>query len=373
MAKSFNFIDLFSGCGGFSTGLEMAGHQCLLGVDFNSDAIASFAHNHLHAKTFLGDIKTLKSSHILDMVNGKKIHMVVGGPPCQGFSTVGKGQVTDDRNKLFLEFVRVVRDIKPQIIILENVTGLLAKKNNKILSAIFSEFQKLGFNMQAQVLSSEHYGVPSRRRRTFILGVRGGYCDFPQALFGVGGQNSFITVGEALANLKALDGITYNHDIVKAMIKNPLDVKRLSYIPEGAGIRYEKDQKAYLPKKYWFDVDFTQLRESRFRQTRLQRLSRDGVGPTILTSRSMYYHPIENRYLTCREAAACQSFPNEFEFIGSETSIFRQIGNAVPPMLAMALGESIKQIKPGNLKTKMDLSHHLKNIGRAFHYKEGQV
>jgi DNA (cytosine-5)-methyltransferase 1 len=373
MSKSFNFIDLFSGCGGFSTGLEMAGHQCLLGVDFDADAIASFAHNHVHAKTFLGDIKTLKSSQIVDLVGGKKIHMVVGGPPCQGFSTVGKGEVTDDRNKLFLEFVRVVRDLKPQIIILENVTGLLAKKNNKILTAIFCEFQKLGFNMQAQVLSSENYGVPSRRRRTFIMGVQGGHCQFPEAIFGVGGQNAFITVGEALANLKALDGVIYNHDTTKAMIKNPLDLKRLSFIPEGAGIRYEKDQKAYLPKKYWFDVDFTLLREGRFRQTRLQRLSRNGVGPTILTSRSMYYHPTENRYLTCREAAACQSFPNEFEFIGSDTAIFRQIGNAVPPMLAMALGESIKHIKLGKLKTNMDISHHLKNIGRAFHYKEGQA
>lgn len=373
MSKSYNFIDLFSGCGGFSTGLEMAGHKCLLGVDFDADAIASFALNHFGAATFLGDIKQLKSAELIKLIGGKKIDMVVGGPPCQGFSTVGKGQVGDDRNKLFLEFVRVVRDLKPNIVILENVTGLLAKKNSKILKSIFQEFQKLGFNMQARVLSSEGYGVASRRRRTFIMGVQGGECQFPEAIFGNDSKNSFITVGEALANLQSLDGQTYNHNAERAVVKNPLDLKRLSYIPEGAGIRYEKDQKAYLPKKYWFDVDFSTLREGRFRQTRLQRLSRSGVGPTILTSRSMYYHPTENRYLTCREAAACQSFPNEFEFVGSDTAIFRQIGNAVPPMLAMAIGESIKHIKVGKLKQQIDFGQHLQNIGRAFHYKEGQV
>src|SRR5690606_40013028 len=104
--KSYTFIDLFSGCGGLSYGLEMAGHKCLLGVDANKDAIDSFALNHPHAKTFCGDIKTLKPKKLNELLQGKKIDMVVGGPPCQGFSTVGRGVVEDERNQLFKEFVR---------------------------------------------------------------------------------------------------------------------------------------------------------------------------------------------------------------------------------------------------------------------------
>ena len=115
--KSFNFIDLFSGCGGLSHGLEMAGHKCLLGVDANADAIKSFALNHKHAQTFCGDIKTLKPAKLNELLKGKTIDMVVGGPPCQGFSTVGRGMVDDERNQLFREFVRIVKITKPKIII----------------------------------------------------------------------------------------------------------------------------------------------------------------------------------------------------------------------------------------------------------------
>lgn len=366
--KSFNFIDLFSGCGGLSHGLEMAGHKCLLGVDADKDAIASFAANHKHAATYLGDIKKLSPAKLKELLKGQRIDMVVGGPPCQGFSTVGKGKVEDERNQLFKQFVRIVQLTGPKVILFENVTGLVAKKNEAILKQIFRYFEKLGYNMDARVLSAEEFGVPEKRRRAIIMGVKGGECLFPLVTHGNRAALKSRTVKEVFRSLKASNGKTHNHDVALAEIKNKLDQERLKLIPPGKGIRYEEDEKAYLPKRLRYKIDWEELREGRFRQTRLQRLPLNEPAPTILTARTSYYHPVEPRYLTPREAAACQSFPNDFIFHGSQTAMFRQIGNAVPPLLAKALGESIKKINFTKKVVKKDVSTVLgKN---AFHYHE---
>ncbi|MGE3610837.1 MAG: DNA cytosine methyltransferase [Bacteriovoracaceae bacterium] len=367
--KSFTFIDLFSGCGGLSVGLEMAGHQCLLGVDANKDAISTFAANHKHAEVYLGDIKKLSEAKLKELLKGQKIDMVVGGPPCQGFSTVGRGEVDDERNHLFKEFVRIVKITNPKIILFENVTGLVAKKNQTILKKIFHYFERLGYNMDARILSAEEFGVPERRRRTIIMGVKGGECLFPEVTHGVRAGKKLKTVAEAFKNLKASDGKVYNHELALAQVKKVEDRERLKFIPAGRGIRYQEDEKELLPKKLWYGINWSKLREKRFRQTKLQRLPLKEPSPTILTARTTYYHPIEPRYLTPREAAACQSFPNDFVFHGSQTAVFRQIGNAVPPLLAFALGETVKKIdfKKGVLKKKIVEDVVGKN---AFHYHE---
>lgn len=367
--NQFNFIDLFSGCGGFSKGMELAGHKCLLGVDFNKDATDTFAINHKNAQIINGDISQVSISQIKLLTKSRPIHMIIGGPPCQGFSTVGRGNVDDERNQLFREFVRIVAGIKPKIIVLENVTGLLAEKNKHILQAIFSEFQKIGYNLEARVLSSEEYGVPEKRRRTFIMGVLGGMPVFPEKRFGPG-RKKYATVREALKVLDKAKNI-FNHDLNSAQITCALDLKRIAYIPSGCGIRYEKDEKEFLPKKLHYGVNWNSLLENRFRQTKLQRLDWDRPSPTILTSRNSYYHPEENRYLTAREAALLQSFPLDFIFKGSNTSIFKQIGNAVPPMLAKSIGESLKSIEWGFRKKQhsFDLIESSVELRKAFNYK----
>jgi len=342
--NSLTFIDLFCGCGGLSYGLEMAGHDCLLGVDMEPAAIASFKLNHPKAQGWNGDIKKLDAKTLKALIGTRSVDMVVGGPPCQGFSTVGRGVVEDERNQLFREFVRVVKVTTPKVILFENVTGLVAKKNAPILAKIFDQFERLGYTMEARVMSAEEYGVPEMRRRTIIMGVKGGECLFPKPTHGVRGKKQLVTVKEVFKSFKSTQGQIHNHQPKLAELKNREDRERLKFIPAGSGIRYPDDEKKFLPKKLWFDVDWKTLREGRFRQTRLQRLPWDKPAPTILTSRTSYYHPKEPRYLTPREAAACQGFPNDFIFAGSLTAQFKQIGNAVPPLLAMALGESIKKI-----------------------------
>lgn len=366
--KNLNFIDLFSGCGGFSAGMELAGHRCLLGVDFDKDAMNTFKLNHKDAEVFCGDIKQLTKPKLEQLLKGQVVDMVIGGPPCQGFSTIGKGESTDERNSLFKEFVRVVKTTNPKIVIFENVTGILASKNKTILAQIFKSFEDLGYHMDARVLSSDEYGVPEIRRRTIIMGSKNCAAPiFPRITHGDRGKLPLNTVGSVFNDLRAVDGHTYNHDLEQAQIGKNIDLQRLKCIPEGKYIRYKKDEEKYLPKNLRFEVNWDELAEGRFRQAKLQRLDRNLPSPTILTSRTSYYHPVEHRYLTSREAASCQSFPNEFIFTGSLTSQFRQIGNAVPPLMAMAIGEAVKLMIASKNKSS-DTEKPLSFSKNAFRY-----
>lgn len=360
----YNFIDLFCGCGGFSSGLEAAGHHCLLGVDYNPAAVESFRLNHPQAKALHMDIHKLSKAKLLKLLDGQAVDMVVGGPPCQGFSTVGKGDASDLRNSLFKQFIRVVKITDPKIIIFENVTGILAQKNEFVLKSIFKSFEKLGYNLEAQVMSADHYGVPSRRRRTIIMGVKKAHPIYPKP------SAQRVSVAKALSSLKTRGGKLLNHDLKSAQLVNKDDLARLRHIPPGRGIRYQKDEQELLPKKLRYGIQWDKINEGRFRQTRLQRLPLDEPAPTILTSRTMYYHPTEHRYLTPREAARLQGFENHFEFAGSITAQFRQIGNAVPPKMAKAIGEELKKLKfKSTHKMKKKPLDHKEVASKAFNYK----
>lgn len=357
MASTYNFIDLFSGAGGFSCGLELAGWKCLLGVDFDRVAIKTFAANHPHARTYSGNIQNLNAEQLQELLgsNYQNVHLVVGGPPCQGFSTVGVGDPNDERNHLFMHFLRIVELTRPYFILMENVTGLLAKKNEHTLQKIIQKFQSLGYELSMQVLAAEKYGVPERRRRTIIIGSRISSADnisFPAPTHDTTINGRYIppqTVGEALSKIIIKDKKIENHDLELARLTNKLDLMRLKHIPEGRSIRYPQDEKNYLPRKIHLGINWEKLPENRLRQARYQRLSSNAPAPTIMTNRQAYYHPTECRYLTQREAARLQSFPDSFHFMGPLTSQWKQIGNAVPPLLAKALGKHIiKMLKDAN-------------------------
>lgn len=376
MKKSF--IDLFSGAGGMSCGLEMAGLQCLLGVDHDPKAIETFKHNHKNSQAIFGDIREISIEQIQEVINYQKVDLICGGPPCQGFSTIGQNDGQDKRNFLFLEFLRIVKALEPDYIIMENVTGLLAKKNEVVLKEILKSFTDLGYTMDVKVLSAHHYGVPEKRRRTIFLGNRFGVENiYPEKMFRDLNKDDRDlplprTVGMAFDSLLATKGEMLNHDVAKAQIFNDLERERISHIPQGKSVRYEKDQLAYLPARLWFDVEWNNIHEQRFREAKLNRLNLQSCSNTINTSRTTYYHPTEDRYLTAREAAAIQSFPHNFFFCGTVTQQWKQIGNAVPPLLAKALGESI--LKLDLLKNDMKKAKSIENVSqiraKAFSYKD---
>ena len=373
---NYNFIDLFSGAGGLSYGFEKAGLKCLAGIDSFKQAIETFKKNHKHAIATSEDIRKISIKEFKKKINNKKIHIICGGPPCQGFSTIGPGDAKDSRNHLFLEFVRFVKELKPEVIVLENVTGLLAKKNINTLKSIFNCFEKLGYDLNARVLSSHHYGAPQIRRRVILIGNRIKIENmYPKKKFSnVGEKNSNLqaprTVSWAFKNLIKFKKKSFNHSIGTTNIKSKLEISRISHVPEGKSIRYEKDEKKYLPKKLWFDHDWNKIGEKRFREAKFARLDRSKPSPTIVTGSRMYYHPTENRYLTTREAASLQSFPPEFEFSGSITSQWTQIGNAVPPLMAEAIGGAVKKmLKNKKKKIKKNIKTNIEFIrSTAFNY-----
>ena len=376
MNKKFTFIDLFSGAGGLSCGFEKAGLTCLAGIDFLKPAIETFKKNHKNAIGIDGDIRKILIKDFKKKIKNQKVNIICGGPPCQGFSTIGPGDAKDSRNHLFLGFVRFVKELKPEIIVLENVTGLLAKKNIKTLQSIFNCFEELGYDLNARVLSSHHYGAPQIRRRVILIGNRIKIENiYPQKKFSnVGEISSKLqlprTVSWAFKNLINFKNKSFNHNIETASIKSELEISRISHVPEGKSIRYERDEKKFLPKKLWFNHDWSEIGEKRFREAKFARLDRSKPSPTIVTGSRMYYHPIENRYLTTREAASLQSFPAEFEFFGSITSQWTQIGNAVPPLMAEAIGDAVKKmLKNKKKKIKKNKQTNIEFIrSTAFNY-----
>ena len=250
---SLTFIDIFSGAGGLSCGLEMAGLVCLLGIEKMPSAFQTFAINHRRAAVYPTDVSLLSEKRILELVGHSPIDLVVGGPPCQGFSTVGTGDPKDVRNHLFREFIRITNFVKPSFVLIENVTGLLAKKNESTLRAIIKCLDTLGFHSDVRVLSSQHYGVPEIRRRTVILGTKLPVAlEFPKPTYDctrAGVHRPPVTLGEVLEDLADRRGQIHNHDLEYASAISEIDKKRLLKIPEGCGIRYEKDSLAYLPPR----------------------------------------------------------------------------------------------------------------------------
>ncbi len=226
--------------------------------------------------------------------------------------------------------------------------------------------------MDVRVLSAQEYGVPEMRRRTILIGNKiGSDIVFPVVTHGTS-KKPVVTVAQALKDIKDKKGMLYNHDLESAMLPTKIDEKRLARIPEGCGIRYQKDEVKYLTKALRLGVDWDNLREGRFRQTKYFRLDGKKPSPTIMTHRHSYYHPKEIRYLTQREAARLQSFPNDFVFFGPLSSQWRQIGNAVPPLLGKAIGQAILKMQNAKKKSKSkkDIEETISEVrGSAFMYR----
>jgi DNA (cytosine-5)-methyltransferase 1 len=326
MIKRVNVIDIFCGASGLSTGFSNVGFNVLLGIDFFESALKTFKRNHPTSKILNEDIRKISGEDIRDLIGNKKIHIVVGGPPCQGFSMAGKRQPNDPRNSLFREYVRLIQELDPEIFVMENVRGLLSMKNEegeKVIDIILDEFKKIGkYRIELDKVNTADYGVPEKRNRIFIIGYKENYCfKFPSKTHNKNGTNG----------LKKWMGL-------KNILEKKNKVNKKYFYSQkliNGFLRREKNNKK---KKMGFGWQF--LNEDEPSYTISARYYKDGAEALVKYNDSFKEGSI--RRLTPSECALIQSFPKSFKFIGSENEIYRQIGNAVPPKMAEAIAKSIK-------------------------------
>ena len=344
----FRILDLFCGAGGFSAGLEMIGNfSTKIGLDIDQYAIETFAKNFPNAVAIHGDIL---SQEIKDWVvkesKTRAINMIIGGPPCQGFSLKGKNRGLDDeRNFLFREYLNLVKEIKPEVFIIENVKNILNSSNHYFRDEILKEIENLGYIVNCGVINAMNYGVPQSRERAFFIASKTKFINFPNAC------DKMTTVRDAISDLSYLE--SGQGSILSEYLSAPLSDyqkmlrgKRLQYhkASEHSQVAIDKLKmippekgKEYLPKELLGKQKFS---------TTWSRLEWDNVSPTIDTrfdtpSNGKNSHPYLNRAITPREAARIQSFSDDFYFYGPKVAVCKQIGNAVPPLLAKALGIQI--------------------------------
>ncbi len=348
--QKYKIIDLFAGCGGLSNGFEKVGFEAVLGIDNWKDALETYKFNHKHSEIICGDISKVSKEDILEKTGGFRPSVVVGGPPCQGFSLAGKRDHKDHRNKLVYEFIRVVDELRPEFFVMENVLGILSMKNekgNRVLEEILKKFEKLGYKVKYSPLSGHHYGVPQMRRRVFIVGNRLGIdFEFPKP---TNDKDTYVTVGDAISDLPLLDenfGNEVDDYPTQPKSKYQMEMRKFSkklynhtksnhseqttrviaLVPEGGNWKH-------LPKKF---------QNIRSYSNTWKRLDSKKPSVTIDTGHRHHFHYKANRVPTVRESARIQSFPDDFIFLGSRTSQFKQVGNAVPPNLANAVAKKIK-------------------------------
>lgn len=348
---TYKILDLFSGAGGFSYGIEKNPHfKTLLALDFNERALVTFKKNMPDAETVVGDII---DSNVKETIINKSlsygINMIIGGPPCQGFSLKGKKLGLDDpRNYLFREYLNIVEKIKPEIFVIENVKALLSTSAGWFKNQILEKIKQLGYFVDYGVLTATDFGVPQLRQRAVFICSKSKKILLPKPTC-----KKTVTVRDAIFDLAYLNSgegdneqdytkevssdyqkqmrlnskKLYNH---KASQHAEIAIKKLEMIPPECG-------KEHLPKEL--------LGKQKFSGT-WGRLKWDAPSPTIDTrfdacSNGTNNHPFLNRSITPREAARLQSFDDNFIFIGPKVSIRQQIGNAVPPLMAKAIADTI--------------------------------
>lgn len=345
----FKILDLFCGAGGFSYGLDkLDNFQTVLGLDFNKSAIDTFNRNIDGALGIVGDITDEEvKQEIIHLAKEKEVNMIIGGPPCQGFSLKGKqGGLNDPRNFLFLEYIKLVEKIKPEVFIIENVKALIGAEDGYFINEIYDRFTKLNYIVNYGVLNAKDFGVPQGRERTIIIGSLSRSIPLPENK-----SLEVVTVRDAISDLAYLDSgegkilsdyVNEAESDYQKMLRGDLlqyhkatshteeTIRKLKMIPP-------EGDKSSLPKELHGKQKF---------KTTWSRLIWDEVSPTIDTrfdtpSNGRNSHPELHRAITPREAARIQSFDDNFIFEGTKTEICTQIGNAVPPLLAKAIGEQI--------------------------------
>ena len=341
-ATKFTCIDSFCGAGGLGLGLKQAGYNILLSFDIDQICIDTINAN----KKYFGH--PAESADISDMLNGEllkicnlergELFLLAGGPPCQGFSIQRRGSDIDKRNELVLKYGKLIEELYPMYFVMENVTGIAGKRGKTILQQLIEDVEKIGYTVHIKLLDAQDYGVPQRRKRYFIVGERkdlGEHYEYPHPL------DYRRTVRDVIGDLPSPpdDGTDYpDISLHRRDRLSPLNLKRMKSLKEGQG----RDD---LPMELRADCHKIDSSVIGFRNV-YGRMIWDDVAPTITArfdsfTRGQFGHPVQNRSISLREGALLQCFPMDFVFTGNKVDIARQIGNAVPPLLAKQIGKSI--------------------------------
>lgn len=347
-----NVVDLFCGCGGLSYGFEQEGFKTVLGIDHDKAAIETFKLNHTEAKTILGDIREISNDQILNLLDGQSVDVVIGGPPCQGLSLSGPRRLEDPRNQLYLSFIRIVSLLKPKYVLIENVPGMVSLFKGMIKDEIVKSLEELGYTVNFQILRASEYGVPQHRRRVFFIGSKDGRkFEFPLPTHKEQDDLIFkkmVSTYDALHDLPILEdelgevvqeyALPVKNSYQELMRVNSFKV--INHIAANHSEKVKETIKLVPPGKNYKALP-EELRASRNFNVAWTRFPDHAPSPTIDTGHRHHFHYSANRVPTVRECARLQSFPDRFHFIGNKTEQFRQVGNAVPPLLAQTLAKKI--------------------------------
>jgi len=341
MSTKPKIIDLFSGCGGLSYGFHEAGYEVLLGVDNWKDAIDTFKYNHKESQGVIADLFFVKPEEIFKITGIKEVDVIVGGPPCQGFSIAGRRKIEDERNGLYKSFVDFVTFYKPKAFLMENVPNIVSMGGGIVNKNIIKDFETIGYKIEYKILTASYFGVPQKRRRAFFIGLKSGKkFEFP-----IPGKEALITSEEAISDLpehSLTDGSPYlkkSNNNYQEFIRNGAKgifnhqitfhkdetIRIISLVPDGGNYKN-------LPED---------LQSTRNVHIAWTRLNSKMPSFTIDTGHRHHFHYKFDRIPTVRESARIQSFPDSFVFLGTKTSQYKQVGNAVPPGLAKVLAEKM--------------------------------
>lgn len=340
MPTKMRTIDCFCGAGGLSIGFEQVGFDVVYAFDIDKAAIETYKHNpkYHHGKAFVRDIYKVSKASIEKDLGAPlgKIDIMIGGPPCQGFSVQRRGEDNDPRNKLILEYCRLINEIQPRFFVLENVGGLMSKRGKPYIKTLIDTLSAAGYKIQTKKLLASDYGVPQDRRRVIVVGEMSPdgkeHFKYPEPF-----ETPKKTVRDAITDLmNKNENDVPNH---KADKLSDINLKRIRSIREGQG-------QDSLPDE--LQLECHKKNNGHRHLDTYGRMAWDKPAPTITArfdsfSRGRFGHPVLDRTITLREGARLQTFPDDFEFLGTKVEVAKQIGNAVPPALAREIAKKIKE------------------------------